>query len=149
MGGVMMSLLLKLFGSKIGIAVLVAIAAGGTGWLYFKGQSSGFLRGYNKAEEAYIQQIEEAISTTVSRRDAQWTQDLENIYARINTTLEQNRQTIEAERNLRDRVEALQRRLIDVTSSLSDTDLGECNVTPEFDSLFQPYTEAPAEAGTP
>ena len=144
----MMAWVLRLVGSRIGIAILAAVVAGSAGWLFFKGQASGFTRGYDKAEAVYIEQIEDAISTTVSRRDEQWTQDLENIYARINSTLEQNRATIAQERSLRERVDELQGRLIDATASIPDADLGSCTVTPEFDSLLDAYSEAPSGAGT-
>lgn len=143
----MIGIITKLLGSRIAIAVLAAVVAGGSGYLYFQGRSAGYTKGYDKAEEVYVQQIEDAISTTVSRRDEQWTQRMENLNARINATLEQNRATIAQERSLRERVEQLQSRLIDYTTDISDANLGQCNVTAEFDSLLSTYSEAPSGAG--
>jgi len=137
-----------LFASRWFIGLAAAGLAGGALWMYGSGKLSGYQSGYERAEQAYRGQVEQAINDTVERRDEQWTADLEEIYNEIEQRLEQNARTIEQERELRSRISNLQEELADSLRELRNTDLGTCNLSPDFDSLFTSPEEAGPTTGT-
>lgn len=140
--------LATLFASKWFIGILAAGTVAVGSWLFFTGQMRGLERGFDRAEAAYADQIEEAIDNTVTRRDDQWVAELENAYDEITAVLEQNKRTLEQERELTRRITELQQNLSTSLDSIRSSDIGECNLSDEFDSLFLgPDPEATGEPG--
>lgn len=129
-----------LLGSKWFLAGLAALIAGAAIWLFMSGQNKGIIDGYERAESTYRDMVVEAIEDTVSRRDTQWESRLE----KLREVLAQNQRTDQQDRELADTINRIEDRLNETLQNAGN--LGECNLTPEFDRLLgaEPQTDPPS-----
>lgn len=116
------------------------LGAGGLALLAFltwnSGRLSGFESGFGKAEKIYRSQVEQAIKETVSTRDEEWKSDIEAIFGNLNDVLNKNNNTAELERELSKALDRIRNDLEKISGAIPSANLGECNLTPEFDRLL-------------
>lgn len=128
----------SLLASKWFIGIAAAGLSAASIWLFMSGHQKGIQSGYDRAEKAYQDYIEESIVTTVTRRDDQWA----TVLNELRSTIEANARTDREETELLSSIERLEDRLDAALEEISS--YGECRVTPEFDGLFEPYTKRQA-----
>lgn len=140
-----MGIFFKLLGNPWILGVVGAIVVGSGVWIWGNGRLAGFEKGYDKAEAAYRQQVTDAINNTVTRRDEQWAALMEQIKNEIERVNQQNERTAEQENQLQESLERLESALEQSRERIRSSNLGECRLTPEFDSLFDEAASAPTQ----
>lgn len=127
------------------VTLIGAAVAGGSIWI--KAQQDGFEDGFSKAGEMYQDKVQEIVTGVVESRDAEWASRMEQIRDEINAIVQQNERTAEQEQELRDRLAAIQEQLGEDEQRIRTSNLGSCNLSPEFDSLFDDTGPEPADPG--
>jgi len=100
------------------------------------GRLRGFDSGFSRAEGIYLGKVEEAIRSTVDNRDKLWTEEVGRVFGDLKDVLEKNNNTASIETSLAKSLAELRDELEKIGGAIPSTDLGGCNLTPDFDRLL-------------
>jgi len=122
------------------------------GYAYFLGNNHGVERGYDNAYERYQLDVEEFTDQwqqAVENRDEEWANKVMQEFQQLNESFENYQAQEQKERELRERIAVLNSTLQEIQDEYENSDLGGCDVSPDFDGLLRRSHEAATARAEP
>lgn len=106
---------------------------------YLYGREGGLLKGYESAVEqhtANLEAIQQEWARSLSERDLEWSQALQDEIKVLNESIAQQEKDAARESELLLSLKVIETRFEEIFDESLDSDFGSCNLTLEFDGLF-------------
>jgi len=109
------------------------------GGIWLAGQNAGFSRGYDRAMDAFqkeVRQINRGWQATVRDRDGLWQDEINNSFKELQRQFNDYVEAERRESELLRYLAVLESTLKEIRNVYQDSDLGSCDVSPDFDRLL-------------